>query len=100
MLTGETGVGINGTRIDGYDQSDVLTYALGVEVRVGPITPTAALVGHVDGTALEVRGNEDLSELRLGVRAGERFWFQASAIRGIAEFSPGGGLLVMAGIRP
>jgi hypothetical protein len=99
-VAGESGIGIHGTRLDGYDQSDVWTYSLAVELDVGPLTPTAALVGHKDGLDSDVRGNEDLNELRLGMRAGARYWVQAAAVLGLAEFSPGGGLLLMFGFRP
>lgn len=99
-LNGESGVGIHGTRRDGYDQSDVWTYAFGVELRTGPIVSVASMVGHKDGLESDVRGNEDLNELRFGVRAGERYWIQATAVKGLAEFSPGSGILVMFGIHP
>jgi hypothetical protein len=98
-VRGESGVAINGTRLDGYDQSDVWTYSFGLEYGLGPLTSTAAIVGHQDGHAWAVRGNEDLSELRLGVRAGDRYWVQATAVRGIADYSPGSGLLLMVGVR-
>jgi hypothetical protein len=99
-VSGESGVGIHGTRTNGYDQSDVWTYAFGVELDMGLVTSSASLVGHKDGLESDVRGNEDLSELRLGVRAGSRHWVQAAAVMGLAEFSPGGGLLLMIGLRP
>jgi hypothetical protein len=99
-LSGESGVGIHGTRLSGYDQSDVWTYAFGLEYDVGPLTSTASLVGHKDGLKSDVRGNEDLNELRVGMRAGSRYWIQAAAVVGFAEFSPGGGLLLMFGLRP
>jgi hypothetical protein len=99
-VSGESGLGIHGTRNNGYDQSDVWTYSFGVELDVGPLTSTASLVGHKDGLESDVRGNEDLNELRLGMRAGSRYWVQAAAVLGLAEFSPGGGLLLMFGLRP
>lgn len=98
-LSGESGVAINGTRLDGYDQSDVWTYSFGLEYGLGPITSTALIVGHQDGHEHAVRGNEDLSELRVGVRAGERYWVQAMAVKGIADYSPGRGVLLMVGLR-
>lgn len=99
-VNGESGVGIHGTRRSGYDQSDVWTYAFGVELDLGPIQSTASMVGHKDGLESDVRGNEDLNELRFGIRAGDRYWVQASAVKGLAEFSPGGGVLLMFGIHP
>jgi hypothetical protein len=97
-LTAESGVGVYGTRYVDFEQSDVLVYSLGAEVRAGPVTPTVALLGQKDGTSKEVRGNEDLSEVRLGVRAGERYWVQAQLVKGLATFSPATGLLVSAGL--
>ena len=76
------------------------TYSFGIELALGPIRSTASMVGHKDGLESDVRGNEDLNELRFGVRAGDRYWIQAAAVKGLAEFSPGGGLLLMFGIRP
>ena len=98
-VSGESGVGIHGTRVDGYDQSDVWTYSFGMEYGVGPLTSTAVIVGHQDGHGWEVRGNEDLSEIRIGLRAGDRRWISLTAVKGIAEFSPGHGFLLMVGMR-
>lgn len=98
-LSGESGVAINGTRLDGYDQSDVWTYSFGLEYGLGPLTSTAFIVGHQDGQARAIRGNEDLSELRIGLRAGDRYWVQATAVKGIADYSPGRGVLLMVGLR-
>lgn len=98
-LTAESGVSINGTRDENWDQLDVWMYSLGVELDAGTITPSLAIVGHDDLHSREIRGNENLSEVRAGVRVGERYWVQAVAIKGIARFSPGLGLLITAGIR-
>jgi hypothetical protein len=97
-VSGESGLGIFGTRIPDYDQSDVFTYSAGLEYDFGPFTPSAWFLGHQDGTPRIVIGNEDLRELRLGVRAGHRRWLQATLVRGFAEFSPGAGLLLAGGI--
>jgi len=96
---GESGVGILGTRVDGVDQLDVLTFAAFVDYRMGPVTAIGTIVGQDDVHLGATRGNEDLSEVRIGVRAGDRVWVAATAVRGIARFSPGGGLLLMMGIR-
>jgi hypothetical protein len=98
-LSGEGGVGILGTRVDGLDQLDVLTYSAGVEWRVGPLVSHGIIVGQDDVHLRVVRGNEDLSEVRVGIRGGDRIWFSASAVKGIADFSPGHGLLFMVGMR-
>lgn len=96
-VSGESGIGIFGTRIPDYDQSDVLTYSAGLEYDFGLVTPSAWFLGHQDGTPRVVIGNEDLRELRLGVRAGDERWIQATLVRGFAEFSPGAGLLLAGG---
>ena len=59
---------------------------------------TAVIVGHQDGHGWEVRGNEDLSELRVGVRVGRSRWVQAQFVKGLATFSPAAGLLLSAGV--
>jgi hypothetical protein len=99
-LRGETGLGIHGTRLATFEQSDAWMYALSVEHGLGPVTSTAIVLGHYAGSGPQVRGNEDLSEARLGVRVGERIWVQALAVRGIARFSPSGGFLLTLGMRP
>jgi len=95
----ETGVGILGTRTDGVDQLDVLTYSAALEWRAGAFTTIATVTGQDDMHSRVIRGNEDLSEVRLGVRAGQRLWVSAFAIKGLADFSPGSGILLMAGFR-
>jgi hypothetical protein len=98
-LGGEGGVGILGTHVDGVDQLDVLTYAFGLEWRVGPVVSQGVLVGQDDVHKRVIRGNEDLSEVRVGLRAGDRIWISATAVKGIADFSPGHGFLLMVGLR-
>lgn len=98
-LSGESGVAINGTRVDGVDQIDVWTYSLGLEYRLGRFVPNALIVGQNDVHRRVIRGNEDLTELRLGLRAGDRTWIDVSFVHGLADYSPERGLLLMAGIR-
>lgn len=98
-LGAEGGVGILGTRDDGLDQLDVLTFAAVAEVQLGRVTATGSVVGHDDLRIRVTRGNEDLSEVRLGLRTGDRVWVSATAIRGIADFSPSAGFFLMMGIR-
>ncbi|MGH7577130.1 MAG: hypothetical protein ACREM1_18635 [Longimicrobiales bacterium] len=98
-LTGESGVSINGTRDENWDQLDVWMYSLGIELDAGHIIPSITIVGQDDLHSREIRGNENLSEVRAGVRTSGRYWIQASAVKGIARFSPGLGLLISAGIR-
>lgn len=96
-FAGEAGVGILSTRGTSLAQSDVVVFAVGAELDAGPVTPTLWLVGQDDLHARRVRANEDLSELRLGVRTGGRLWLEGAVLRGIADFSPSFGFLVMAG---
>jgi hypothetical protein len=98
-VSAETGLGILSTRVDGIDQLDVQNFSAGVESRVGPVIATASIVGQDDWHRRVVRGNEDLSELRFGLRAGDRQWVSVTAVKGIAQFSPGYGVLVMLGVR-
>ena len=96
-LSGETGVGVYGTRYSNFEQSDVLVYSLAAELPLGAVTPGIALMGQKDGTSAILRGNEDLSELRLGVRVGTRYWLKAQLVKGLETFSPRAGLLLAAG---
>jgi hypothetical protein len=97
-LSGETGVGVYGTRYPNFEQSDVLVYSLAAELPLGLVTPGAALLGQKDGTSAILRGNEDLSELRLGIRVGTRYWLRAQLVKGLERFSPRAGLLLAAGL--
>ena len=97
-LTGESGVGVYGTRYVDFEQSDVLVYSLGAEIPLAAVTPSLALLGQKDGVSKEVRGNEDLSELRVGLRVGRSRWVRAQFVKGLATFSPAAGLLLSAGV--
>jgi hypothetical protein len=99
-LAAETGVGIFGTSVrEGFEQSDVLLYALTVQYETRWLAPSVALVGQADGLrGWTIRGNEDLRELRFGVRTTGRYWIRANLIRGLTDFSPRTGLAVSAGL--
>ena len=95
----EAGVGIFGTREAEFEQDDLLIYAARAEYAAGPIVPMLTVVGQQVGTAhSEIRGNESLGEVRLGVRAGGRRWLLAEAVAGYTDFSPGFGVLVSVGM--
>ena len=94
----EAGVSINGTRLSNYEQSDVMIYAATIEHRIGMITPFISAIGQNDLHRRSVRGNEDLGELRLGVRAGGTRWVQAIAVRGIQDTSPQSGFTLAFGM--
>lgn len=88
-ITAELGVGIHGTREAEYEQSDVLVYLFGAELREGRILPALLLLGHADGLAdRSIRGNEELSEVRLRLRTAGQRWVQIEGIAGLTEFSP------------
>lgn len=94
----ESGVGIHGTRGSVHDQVDVWLYSAVLEYQSGAVVPVIALVGQADGLrGPSVRGNEDLREIRAGVRIGRRVWARIVVVRGLAAFSPGTGLAVAAG---
>ena len=97
-LMAEAGVSINGTRLSNYEQSDVMIYAATIEHRGRVFTPFLSAIGQDDLHRGFVRGNEDLGELRLGVRAGRTRWLQAVAIRGFHDSSPHAGFTIGAGM--
>jgi surfeit locus 1 family protein len=100
-LAMENGVGINGTVFNDYPQSDVWAYNFGVSYRPLPGTPVravAALVGHQDGHSWEVRGNEDLRELRLGLDIGTARSLRLRYVRGLLNASPRHGVQVGASV--
>jgi membrane-associated phospholipid phosphatase len=99
-LGAEAGLGINGTRDPEYEQSDVVLYTAVAEFRRGAFAPRLALVGQYDGNRRAMlRGNEDLGEVRLGLRAGGSHWIELDVVRGLVPFSPSTGVLVAAGLQ-
>lgn len=80
------------------EQSDVFAYAVSAGWRGAWLSPMISLAGQAGGSG--GRGNEALSELRAGVRIGQRRWVQVSAVRGLVPFSPAGGILMSAGWAP
>jgi hypothetical protein len=98
-VAGEAGVSINYTRFPTYEQEDVLAYAASAEYAAPGVTLHAALVGQDDLHDRVIRGNENLSEARLGARVGRDRWLQVQLVHGLAEFSPSRGVLVSSGAR-
>ena len=94
----EAGVGIHSTVLEHYPQSDVLIYGAGVEAGRTDAGIRLQVSGHDDFHRRVIRGNEDLAELRLGGWIGERRRIEAHLVRGLAEFSPGWGVLVSGGM--
>ena len=98
-VSGEAGVGINGTHDSQLEQSDVLVYSVATGYRMGWFAPRVALVGHMDGMrGLSIRGNEELAELRAGARMGRGVWAEVEAVHGLQPFSPRAGFLLRLGI--
>lgn len=94
----EAGLAINSTRNPRIEQSDVLVYAVTSEYAMGIATPFAIVLGQQDFRTGAVRGNEDLSELRAGVRLGSSQYFSIAWIRGLADYSPADGVQLSAGM--
>jgi hypothetical protein len=87
----ELGLGIFGTRLSNFEQSDVLLYAGTVEYAGRRLTPFLTVVGQDDFNPRHIRGNEDLSELRAGLRLGRTRWAEAAFVYGLRVYSPGAG---------
>lgn len=91
----EAGLGIFGSHDLRYEQNDVLLYSLSTEYRHPLLSPQVALVGHRGGfDGYAPRGTENLAELRLGARAGDRLAVRALWVHGLTEFSPRSGVLL------
>jgi hypothetical protein len=96
-LSLEAGLGIHGTRKTDYEQSDVLLYAASAAFDARRITPFVTILGQQDFQEFAIRGNEDLAEIRAGVRAGSARWISAAWVHGLTEYSPSGGLQIALG---
>jgi hypothetical protein len=99
-VAGEAGVGILETRLERPEQVDVVLYAAragwwGERVRLWLET-----VGQHDPRgAPELRGLENLSELRLVGELGRRQWTRLTLVRGLTFASPAAGVGIAAGAR-
>ena len=97
-LSGEAGLGINTTREPRFEQDDLFLYSVKGELRFKTIVPSIEVLGQLHGpTHREIRGVEDLGEVRVGVRAGQRRWIRIEAVKGHETFSPSAGVIVTAG---
>ena len=100
-LAAEAGVGIHTTRRPDFEQDDLLLYIVRAEYDRLPLIPSLTVTGQQVGSAhSEIRGNESLSEARLGVRLGGRRWVRVEGVAGLARFSPRRGVLLSAGTAP
>ncbi len=97
-ITAEAGVGINGTRLSDKEQSDVMIYAATLERPGLKVSPFFSVVGQNDLHRRAIRGNEDLGEIRAGVRVGRHRWLTATILRGFHDSSPELGVQLSAGI--
>jgi hypothetical protein len=95
--TTELGLGIHGTRLEDFEQADVLIYSASITARSVPLKPAILLLGQVDALDWSIRGNEQLSEARFVLRSSGNVWLQAEAIKGFERFSPGMGISVSVG---
>ncbi len=95
-LAGEGGLGVYGTQAPGHDKVLPFLYDASARWRLGALEPSLALVGQA--TPAQIRGNENLAELRAGLRAGRARYLEATAIRGLARYGPRWGVLVFAGV--
>ena len=94
----EAGLGLNSTRDSAFEQDDLLLYAATFEYQRGIVTPSIMIVGQAHGPAHhEIRGVEDMSELRLGLRFGSRTWIRIEGVKGLETFSPSYGASVTVG---
>jgi hypothetical protein len=94
-VTAEAGLGIYGTRYANFEQSDLLIYALRGELPLGATTARLSLLAQMDlSSGPPLRGNEDLTEIRIGARFHLPVALDVELVRGLTTFSPSTGLLV------
>jgi hypothetical protein len=99
-FSAEAGLGIHGTRTPGVDQADAFLYIATTEVPYHSALFRAAVIGQqTPGRAGRSRGNENLSEVRLGVALGRRIGLQVDGVVGLASYSPDAGILVSTSLR-
>lgn len=100
-LSGELGLGINGTRYTHNEQVDVLLFGLTARYAVGQrlALQLQGMGQHDTRPNPEWRGNEDLGEARAGVVVGGKRWISVSAVRGWTPASPDFGVVVQLGTR-
>lgn len=94
----EAGIGIMGTRDAQMEQVDPILYAGSVAYRWGPVSPRLEVVGqHDTRSGSDLRGTEDLSELRAGLKVLGEPWVQLTLVRGLTAFSPDWGVTLRVG---
>ncbi len=85
----EAGAGINGVAASQFDQTDPILYGAGVALVHRGVESALRIGGQYDTRSNgPPRGNEHLSEVKLGIRSLNATWVQVEGIYGLAEFSP------------
>jgi hypothetical protein len=98
LAGGELGLGIFGTRVPTFEQSDVLLIMLTARYTRGLFQPVVTYTMHADGLKHRtIRGNEALREFRFGLRAGNAHFLESSYVYGRGRYSPHPGFLISAG---
>ena len=98
-ISGEAGLGVLGTRFDDHEQVDPILFAGELSWDLGWVVSNLEVVGQHDPRRSEdLRGNEDLGEMRLGLRSGERRWVRVALVRGWETYSPRLGVLFEVGL--
>ena len=99
-VSAEFGLGINGTRDTGNEQIDPLLFGVTATYDAGSLQPLFEATGqHDPRSSRDRRGNENIGEVRLGVRSGRDRWLSVLIVRGWTSTSPDLGLVVRAGKR-
>ncbi len=96
-VAGEGGLGVFGTHAPGHDRALPFLYDVSARWTTPVLEPSLTLVGQA--TPTQIRGNEDLVELRAGVRIGGVRFLEATLLRGLAAYGPRWGVLVFAGVQ-
>ncbi len=96
VLGGAGGLGVYGTQAPGYDKALPFLYDASLRWQGRLLEPSLALVGQA--APRQIRGNEDLAELRAGLRIGRARFLEATTVRGIARYGPRWGLSLFGGI--
>lgn len=95
----ESGIGILGTRVPEFEQQDDWVYGATVAWEGRVLQPRAVFTGQSSPLRYRHnRGNEDLREVRAGIRAGGKRWVELLYVRGLIPFSPRAGVLLSAGM--
>jgi hypothetical protein len=93
------GIGILGTRYPEHEQVDPILFAGELSWDFGWAIADLEVAGQHDPRRSEdLRGNEDLGEVRLGLRTSGERWVRIAAVRGWETYSPGFGIILEVGM--